>query len=60
MHADGKSTLSSAPKWSSGKVNFQTKTVIMLTSAENAGYSEVLIFIFELLSEVNSDCHEIL
>ena len=32
----------------------------MLTSAEKTGYSEVLIFILELLSEVKSDCHEIL
>ena len=32
----------------------------MLTSGKNTGYSEVLIFILELLSEVTSDCHEIL
>ena len=32
----------------------------MLTSAKNTGYSEVLIFILELLTEVKSDCHEIL
>ena len=39
--------------------SFQTGTVVMLTSAKNTGYSEVLIFILELLSEVKSDCHEI-
>ena len=32
----------------------------MLTSAKNTGYSEVLVFVLELLSEVKSDCHEIL
>ena len=31
----------------------------MLTSAKNTGYSKVLIFILELLSQVKSDCHEI-
>ena len=40
--------------------NFQTETVVMLTSAKNTGHSEVLIFILELLSEMKSDCHEIL
>ena len=40
--------------------NFQTDTVVMLASAKNTGYSEVLIVILELLSEVKSDCHEIL
>ena len=40
--------------------NFQTETVVMLTSAKNTSYSEVLIFILELLSEGKSDCHEIL
>ena len=37
--------------------NFQTESVIMLTSEKNTGYIEVLIFILELLSEVKSDCH---
>ena len=32
----------------------------MLTSAKTAGYSEVLIFILELLSKVKSDSQEIL
>ena len=32
----------------------------MRTAAKNAGYSEVQIFILELLSQVKSDCHEIL
>ena len=32
----------------------------MRTSAKNTGYSEVLIFILELPSQVKSDCHEIL
>ena len=40
--------------------NFQTETVVILTSAKNTGYGEVLIFILELISEVKSDCHEIL
>ena len=40
--------------------NFQTETLVMLTSAKNIVYSEVLIFILELLPEVKSDCHEIL
>ena len=40
--------------------NFQTETLVMLTSAKNTGYKEVLIFILELLSKVKSDCHEIL
>ena len=40
--------------------NFQTETVVMLTSAKNTGYSKVLIFILELLSVVKPDCHEIL
>ena len=40
--------------------NFQTEIMVMLTSAKKTGYSEVLIFILELLSEVMSDCHEIL
>ena len=31
--------------------------LVMRTSAKNTGYSEVLIFILELLSEVESDCH---
>ena len=30
----------------------------MRTSAKNALYSNALIFILELLSEVKSDCHE--
>ena len=34
--------------------------MVMLTSAKNTGYSEVMIFILELLSEVKLDCHEIL
>ena len=34
--------------------------LVMLTSAKNTGYSEVLIFILELLSKVKSDCHQIL
>ena len=32
----------------------------MLMSTKNTGHSEVLIFILELLSEVKSDCDEIL
>ena len=32
----------------------------MLTSAKNTGYSEILIYIFELLSQVKLDSHEIL
>ena len=40
--------------------NFQTETVVMLRSAMNTGYSEVLIFILELLLEMKSNCHEIL
>ena len=43
-----------------GFISKVTETVVMLTSAKNTGYSEVLIFILELLSEVKSDCHEIL
>ena len=39
--------------------NFQTEAV-MLTSAKNTGYSEVLIFILEQLSEVKSEFCEIL
>ena len=31
----------------------------MRTSAKNTGYSEVLIFILELFSQVQLDCHEI-
>ena len=34
--------------------------MVMLTSAKNTGYSEVLILILELLSMKKSDCHEIL
>ena len=34
--------------------------MVMITSAKNTGYNEVLIFVLHLLSEVKSDCHEIL
>ena len=40
--------------------NFQAETVVMLTSAKNTGCSEVPTLILELLSEMKSDCHEIL
>ena len=40
--------------------DFQTEAVVMLTSMKNTGCSEALISILELLSEVRSDCHEIL
>ena len=39
---------------------FQTKIVVMLTNAKKTDNRKVLIFIFELSSEVKSDCHEIL
>ena len=40
--------------------SFQTETLVTLTNAKNTGYSEVLIFILEPLSEVKPDCREIL
>ena len=47
-------------KTNSSCYNFQTETLVMLTSAKNTGYNEVLMFILELLLQVKSDCHEIL
>ena len=40
--------------------NFQIETLVMQTSAKNTGESEVLIIILEVLSQVKTDCHEIL
>ena len=37
---------------------FQTESLVMRTSAKKTLYSEALIFILELLSQVKSDCHE--
>ena len=37
---------------------FLTESLVMRTSAKNTFYSDALILILELLSQVKSDCHE--
>ena len=44
-------------KLNSSKIN-PTGSLVMRTSAKNTIYSEALIFILELLSQVKSDFHE--